>query len=228
MPSREASTVRVVSRRMPRGPGQRIRAGNFRWALGCFRRSTYVTGSDMAHIVMAAPRTGQNLVVLCCVAVTGPSRRGKQAAAGTPSPQLCFGDRAIPENPLRASGSDGSVALSSRTTDGGLMENGVERRAARRFSMMLPLRVRFSAGDGIAEKPGETRDVSFRGLYFVIEANLESGSSIEFVLTLPQQITLAGDVHIRCYARVLRVDSQNGRRGVAAQIERYEFLPALA
>jgi hypothetical protein len=108
------------------------------------------------------------------------------------------------------------------------MENGVERRAARRFSMMLPLRVRFSAGDEIAEKPGETRDVSFRGLYFLIEANLESGSSIEFVLTLPQQITLAGDVHIRCYARVLRVDSHNGRRGVAAQIERYEFLPALA
>lgn len=106
------------------------------------------------------------------------------------------------------------------------MTNGVERRAARRFSMMLPLKVRFSAGDSVTEKPGETRDVSFRGLYFLIEANLESGSSIEFVLTLPQQITLAGDVNIRCYARVLRVDPQNGRRGVAAQIERYEFLPA--
>ena len=108
------------------------------------------------------------------------------------------------------------------------MENGVERRAARRFSMLLPLKVRFSASEGVIEKQGETRDVSFRGLYFLIEANLESGSSIEFVLTLPQQITLAGDVHIRCYARVLRVDPQEGRNGVAAQIERYEFLPALA
>jgi hypothetical protein len=108
------------------------------------------------------------------------------------------------------------------------MENGVERRTARRFSMMLPLKVRFSTGSGITEKPGETRDVSFRGLYFMIEASVESGSSIEFVLTLPQQITLAGDVHIRCYARVLRVDAHNGRNGVAAQIERYEFLPAMA
>ena len=108
------------------------------------------------------------------------------------------------------------------------MENGVERRAARRFSMMLPLKVRFSAEDGVTEKPGETRDVSFRGLYFLIEASLETGSSIEFVLTLPQQITLAGDVHIRCYARVLRVEPHNGRRGVAARIERYEFLPASA
>ena len=40
----------------------------------------------------------------------------------------------------------------------------------------------------------------------MIEASLETGSSIEFVLTLPQQITLAGDVNIRCYARVLRVE----------------------
>lgn len=108
------------------------------------------------------------------------------------------------------------------------MENVVERRAARRFSMMLPLKVRFTAGNGVTEQPGETRDVSFRGLYFLIEASLETGSSIEFVLTLPQQITLAGDVHIRCYARVLRVEPQNGRRGVAARIERYEFLPASA
>ena len=108
------------------------------------------------------------------------------------------------------------------------MENGVERRAARRFSMLLPLKVRFSADNGVIEKNGETRDVSFRGLYFLIEAMLETGSSIEFVLTLPQQITLAGDVHIRCYARVLRVEAQEGRRGVAARIERYEFLPASA
>src|SRR5271169_2369086 len=108
------------------------------------------------------------------------------------------------------------------------MENGVERRAARRFSMMLPLKVRFSAENGVSELQGETRDVSFRGLYFLIEAGVEAGSSIEFVLTLPQQITLAGDVHIRCYARVLRVEPHDGRRGIAARIERYEFLPAAA
>jgi hypothetical protein len=108
------------------------------------------------------------------------------------------------------------------------VENDVERRAARRFSMNLPVRVRFSAGESISEKQGETRDVSFRGLYFTTEAGVEAGSSIEFVLTLPQQITLAGDVNIRCYARVLRVDPIDSGRGVAARIERYEFLPASA
>jgi hypothetical protein len=127
--------------------------------------------------------------------------------------------------PLRMDISSGSVAKISEQ-NGGSMDNAVERRAARRFSMMLPLKVRFSKDDDLIEKHGETRDVSFRGLYFTTEGMLETGASIEFVLTLPQQITLAGDVHIRCYARVLRVDPQNGNRGVAARIDRYEFLPA--
>lgn len=108
------------------------------------------------------------------------------------------------------------------------MDGSIERRSARRFSMTLPLKVRFSSDDGVTEKGAETRDVSFRGLYFLIEAPVENGSPIEFVLTLPQQITLAGDVHIRCYARVLRVEPVNGRRGIAARIDRYEFLPPAA
>jgi hypothetical protein len=129
----------------------------------------------------------------------------------------------------RCGGRSAMVALAeAHMFAGGLMESAVERRAARRFSMMLPMKVRFTAESGILEKQGETRDVSFRGLYFLMEAIVEAGSPIEFVLTLPQQITLAGDVHIRCYARVLRVEEQKGRRGVAARIERYEFLPATA
>ena len=74
------------------------------------------------------------------------------------------------------------------------MDSAVERRAARRFSMMLPLKVRFSKDDNLLEKQGETRDVSFRGLYFTTDGGLEAGASIEFVLTLPQQITLAGEI----------------------------------
>lgn len=106
------------------------------------------------------------------------------------------------------------------------MEEREERRAARRFLMMLPVKLRFPDGATMEEKKGETRDVSYRGLYFLTEAAPETGSSIEFVLTLPQQITLAGDVHIRCYGRVLRVEPQDARSGVAARIDRHEFLPA--
>ena len=100
--------------------------------------------------------------------------------------------------------------------------------------MTLPVKVRFADGARISEATGETRDVSYRGLYFLIDAAPKTDTSIEFVLTLPQQITRAGDVHIRCYGHVLRVDAEapaNGhgatgtRSGVAARIDRHEFLP---
>ena len=105
------------------------------------------------------------------------------------------------------------------------MPNGAERRASRRFTMALPLTVRASSPAGPVERKGQTRDVSFRGLYFWIDASIEPGSEIEFVLTLPREITLAGDVHIRCTGKVVRVEDLNGHHGIAARIERYEFLP---
>ena len=107
------------------------------------------------------------------------------------------------------------------------MEHSTERRASRRFTMTLPLTVR-SAGPGGDERRGQTRDVSFRGLYFLIEADLAPGSPIEFILTLPREVTMAGDVNIRCFAEIVRVEPHNGKRGVAARIDRYEFLPTAA
>jgi hypothetical protein len=109
---------------------------------------------------------------------------------------------------------------------GGKMPNGIERRASRRFTMALPLTVRSSGPNGDTERQGRTRDVSFRGLYFTADSQYESGSALQFILTLPKEITMAGDVNILCYAQVVRVESQNDTIGVAAKIERYEFLSA--
>ncbi len=39
---------------------------------------------------------------------------------------------------------------------------------------------------------------------------------------------MAGDVHIRCFAEIVRVEPNDGKKGVAARINRYEFLPAAA
>lgn len=108
------------------------------------------------------------------------------------------------------------------------MGNGTERRASRRFTMALPLAVRSAGPSGAVEQRGQTRDVSYRGLYFLTDAGFETGTEIEFILTLPKEITMAGDVHIRCFGQVVRVEQHNSRRGVAARIERYEFLPAPA
>jgi hypothetical protein len=103
-----------------------------------------------------------------------------------------------------------------------------DRREARRFVMTLPVRVLADDPNG-PELKAQTRDVSYRGLYFLSEATFESGSEIDFILTLPQQMISAGDVNIRCHGKVVRVESiDNGRTGIAARIDRYEFVPMRA
>lgn len=106
------------------------------------------------------------------------------------------------------------------------MSDGADRREARRFTMTLPMRVLPREAKG-SELVAQTRDVSYRGLYFLASAPFDIGSEIEFVITLPQQVTQSGDVHIRCQGQIVRVEpTDNGRMGIAAKIERYEFLAA--
>jgi hypothetical protein len=108
------------------------------------------------------------------------------------------------------------------------MADGSERREARRFTMTLPMRV-LARDARSPELHAQTRDVSYRGLYFLADARFEVGSEIEFVLTLSRQITQSSDVSIRCHGQVVRVEPADaGRSGVAARIERYEFMHAAA
>jgi len=108
------------------------------------------------------------------------------------------------------------------------MSDGADRREARRFTMNLPMRVLPSEAKG-RELNAQTRDVSYRGLYFLADANFKIGSEIDFVITLPEQVTQSGDVNIRCQGQIVRVEpTENGRVGIAAKIDRYEFLPAAA
>jgi hypothetical protein len=107
------------------------------------------------------------------------------------------------------------------------MSEGADRREARRFTMSLPMRVSPRAKG--RELDAHTRDVSYRGLYFVADADFEVGSEIDFVITLPQQVTQSGDVNIRCQGEVVRIEpTGNGSVGIAAKIARYEFIPATA
>ena len=108
------------------------------------------------------------------------------------------------------------------------MGDSSERRVARRFTMSLPLRV-LPRESRNSELRAQTRDVSYQGLYFLSEQQFDVGAEIEFVITLPHQIAQTGDVDIRCRGQIVRVESaSDGRMGVAAKIERYEFVPATA
>src|SRR6266699_2512260 len=108
------------------------------------------------------------------------------------------------------------------------MADGAERREARRFTMSLPMRVLPREIQG-RELDAHTRDLSYRGLYFLTDANFEIGNEIEFVITLPQQVTQSGDVNIRCLCVFNdTATTENGRVGIAAKIARYEFVPVAA
>ena len=99
-----------------------------------------------------------------------------------------------------------------------------EQRATRRFSLRLPVSVKFTESG--PEKNAQTRDVSARGICFYLDQPLSEGSEIEFTLTLPPEITLTDSIRVHCKGKVVRVepDQASGRVGVAAIIERYEFL----
>jgi hypothetical protein len=117
---------------------------------------------------------------------------------------------------------------SIRTAPEVLMSDGADRREARRFLMSLPVRV-LPRDAPHKELHANTRDVSYRGLYFLSETKFEVGSEIDFVLMLPQNISPSGEVDIRCSGKILRVEiGTNGTMGIAAKIERYEFLPVSA
>jgi c-di-GMP-binding flagellar brake protein YcgR len=111
---------------------------------------------------------------------------------------------------------------------GGQMADGSDRREARRFTMTLPMRL-LPRGPEQSELKAQTRDISYRGLYFLSESRFEIGGEIDFVLTLPQGFSQGGAVNIRCRGQIIRVEpTENGRVGVAARIERYDFQPATA
>ena len=100
-----------------------------------------------------------------------------------------------------------------------------ERRTAQRFRIKLPMTVRWTSGSNIGEARTESRDVSSRGVYFILPKDVKNGSPVEIVLTLPHEITLAGPVRVRCLGRVHRSqEAKEGSAGVVAEIERYEFL----
>jgi hypothetical protein len=96
------------------------------------------------------------------------------------------------------------------------------RRKLPRFGMQLPLEVK--AGDSM-KMEAITRDLSARGVYFFLERDALFDRTVEFTVIFPKEVTGHSNLMVRCVGSVLRVEaSENGKIGVAAEIQRYEFL----
>jgi PilZ domain len=106
-----------------------------------------------------------------------------------------------------------------------MVEPQQEKRAARRFALHVPVTV--NRNHAVHNEAAQIRDVSARGICFYLDSAVSQGSPIGFTLTLPPEITLTESIRVQCKGHVVRVEENrpDGKVGVAAVIEEYEFLP---
>jgi hypothetical protein len=104
-------------------------------------------------------------------------------------------------------------------------QNQLERRAAQRFDLHLPVSVRLTANQ--REGYGFTQNLSARGALFHTDLSMAEADVMDLTLVMPSEITLAENMRVRCRGKVLRVHSSAVGTGsvVAVQLEGYEFLP---
>jgi hypothetical protein len=101
------------------------------------------------------------------------------------------------------------------------MDHQPERRKAQRFAFSLPVAVR-SSGREFAEETALSHDVSSLGIFFFMNQAPPEGGRIEFVVTLPPEVTLTDSMRVDCHGRVIRVVAEPGSRyGVGATIDGY-------
>jgi hypothetical protein len=98
-----------------------------------------------------------------------------------------------------------------------------DKRNIRRFTLDLPISVKFLDSRS-RELAGHTRDVSSRGVFMYLDSDISAGEPIEFVMTLPPEITLSGSIRIRCTGKILRVDKAAQEQGLAIAIDKYDFM----
>jgi hypothetical protein len=90
--------------------------------------------------------------------------------------------------------------------------------------MRLPMTLTWSSTLGRGELQGETSEVSSRGIHFFTQRAVKVGTAVEFQMTLPHEVTLAGPVRVRCLGRVVRAEPKDERTAVVVAIDRYEFM----
>lgn len=102
-----------------------------------------------------------------------------------------------------------------------------ERRMHRRYDLSLPLTVR-RADNGLTTE-GHTRDISSRGIYFMVPGQFPSGCRIDLTVSLARAGLGEAGSFVVARGRVVRAEQRNHNgedpgMGVAAVIDSYDIL----
>lgn len=98
-----------------------------------------------------------------------------------------------------------------------------DRRLSQRFALQFP--VTLVLPDSGLKVRGRTRDISSGGVFFYANLPASEHQEIELLMTLPYEFAVV-PVRVACRAKVLRVehDEISGEKGLAAVIQRFDFL----
>ncbi len=106
-----------------------------------------------------------------------------------------------------------------------------EARTGKRFPLQLPITIR--EGKSSTKHKGTTSNLSAAGVFIRADASLRVGSTVEFDITLPPEVTgTSKPVEIRCRGRVVRAEGKPGagkkkaekKGGLACVIDHYKFI----
>ena len=86
-------------------------------------------------------------------------------------------------------------------------------RKEERFATQLAIKL--DGGEGVV------RNVSANGIYFVTDVALKQGQPVKFTLEFLD--FPSGPLAVNCLARIVRLEEQGTRQGVAASISSFEF-----
>lgn len=103
------------------------------------------------------------------------------------------------------------------------MGTASDRRESHRFTVNAPVTI----NAGAHKIPAYTRDLSNRGVYFLLTSSdsLLIDGDFEFLVELPPEITLSTSCAILCIGRMVRKENTaNDFTGMAAEILHYSIL----
>ena len=91
-------------------------------------------------------------------------------------------------------------------------------------AMRFPVKPQVSLHAGKKDCTAETSNISANGVLFNVDEDMPVGSPVEFTISMPAEVVGASvDVQVRCRGRVVRCNSDGGRRSVGAVIDEYSF-----
>lgn len=90
------------------------------------------------------------------------------------------------------------------------MPTGQERRKHQRFPMTIPVL--------LDDVQGEARDVSVEGIYFYADLTIKPDTDIAFSLQFEHDLSSdARPLYFACRGKVMRIEKEGGRNGLAVR-----------